>query len=324
VAVDESEPNVDFTGWAPIIGRWDLEPDRARYRGPESASGEPAVGLLRAPDSLGLTAGRISTILEFPADQEEEPQGRIVFGFNPRSQHHYSAGLGGYGSLYCVEELVPREGYVPLATWGRAEALQRDRPYLVSVYLRGQSVALDVDDVVIADVALPTSLQGAYLGLTARGIGAVEFTHFVADGQTPEAFVVMKYGEPFDTLYNEVIGPVCLEMGYFPVRADEYAGPGLIMQDILSGIRDASVVIAEITPVNANVFYELGYTHATGKPTILLADRDEVAQLPFDISGHRCIFYNDTIGGKPRVEADLRRHLDSLTYGGPAPEPPAG
>lgn len=69
------------------------------------------------------------------------------------------------------------------------------------------------------------------------------------------------------------------------------------------------MVIAEITPVNANVYYELGYADAIGKPTILLADRQQVDRLPFDLSGFRCIFYNDTIGGKDRVESDLRRYL---------------
>jgi hypothetical protein len=31
------------------------------------------------------------------------------------------------------------------------------------------------------------------------------------------------------------------------------------MQDVISGINEASIVIAEITASNPNVFYELGY-----------------------------------------------------------------
>jgi hypothetical protein len=71
------------------------------------------------------------------------------------------------------------------------------------------------------------------------------------------------------------------------------------------------VVIAEITPVNANVFYELGYAHALGKDTILLAERGK--QLPFDVSGYRCIFYDNTIGGKQHVEESLRKHLRNIS-----------
>lgn len=72
----------------------------------------------------------------------------------------------------------------------------------------------------------------------------------------------------------------------------------------------ADVVIAEISPVNANVFYEVGYAHARQTPTILLARRGE--QLPFDVSGYRTIFYENTIGGKDDVAADLRRHLANI------------
>ena len=73
---------------------------------------------------------------------------------------------------------------------------------------------------------------------------------------------------------------------------------------------DSEVVIAEISSSNANVFYELGYAHALDKPTVLLARRGEV--LPFDVSGYRVIFYDDTIGGKSEVEATLDQHLANI------------
>lgn len=55
-------------------------------------------------------------------------------------------------------------------------------------------------------------------------------------------------------------------------------------------------MIADITPDNPNVFYEVGYAHAMETPTILLKDR----------SGGR------TIAGKSGVEAALERHLSAL------------
>jgi hypothetical protein len=70
------------------------------------------------------------------------------------------------------------------------------------------------------------------------------------------------------------------------------------------------VIIAEITPANPNVFYELGHSHATEKPAILLAERGR--PLPFDVSGFRVIFYDDSIGGKRQVEDELRRHLKAI------------
>jgi nucleoside 2-deoxyribosyltransferase len=49
----------------------------------------------------------------------------------------------------------------------------------------------------------------------------------------------------------------------------------MILHDVAQGIVDARVIVAEITPPNQNVFYELGYAHALGKPTILLAEREK-------------------------------------------------
>ena len=84
----------------------------------------------------------------------------------------------------------------------------------------------------------------------------------------------------------------------------------MILHDIAQGIIDATIVVAEITPANQNVFYELGYAHALGKPTILLAERGK--QLPFDISGFRVLFYDNTIAGKKQIEEGFRRHLEAI------------
>ena len=90
--------------------------------------------------------------------------------------------------------------------------------------------------------------------------------------------------------------------------------PGIVLQDMLTGILTSDVVIAEVTPQNANVFYELGYAHALGKPTILMAEHPENMSvgLPFDISGYRCIFYENAIRGKSEVEEALGRHLRNI------------
>ena len=114
----------------------------------------------------------------------------------------------------------------------------------------------------------------------------------------------------FEELYKEVIEPVTKSFGLRPYRADEVFGPGNIIDDIIRGIETAQIVIAEITPPNENVFYEVGYAHALKKPTILLADRTK--KLPFDLSGRRCLFYENSIGGKTRVEEGLRKHLEAI------------
>ncbi len=66
-----------------------------------------------------------------------------------------------------------------------------------------------------------------------------------------------------------------------------------------------AVVIAEITPSNPNVYYEVGYADALNKPLILIADRKEGLK-PLDVRGYRTIFFEDSIGGKNKIENDFR------------------
>ncbi len=130
--------------------------------------------------------------------------------------------------------------------------------------------------------------------------------------EKPTAFSIMKFEKDFDDLYHDVIIPVCKDFGYESIRADECYTSSTIIQDIIQGIADASLVIADITMDNPNVFYELGYAHALNKPTILLADTNKRDRLPFDISGYRTIFYENSIGGKKEIDALLRKYVENF------------
>jgi hypothetical protein len=71
-----------------------------------------------------------------------------------------------------------------------------------------------------------------------------------------------------------------------------------------------AVVIAEITPLNANVFYELGFADALNNPLVILAQAG--TKLPFDIQGYRVVFYEDIIGGEVELLNNLRKQLRVL------------
>jgi hypothetical protein len=55
----------------------------------------------------------------------------------------------------------------------------------------------------------------------------------------------------------------------------------------------------------------VGYAHARGKPTILIADRG-IEKLPFDVSPFRTLFYENSIDGKRRIEEGLRKHIKAI------------
>ena len=90
--------------------------------------------------------------------------------------------------------------------------------------------------------------------------------------------------------------------GFNPIRIDEVAGPNPILADIKRHVAEAAVVIAEITPLNANVFYELGYADALNKPLVIVPQA--ATKLPFDVQGYRTVFYEDVIGGEVTLAAN--------------------
>ena len=240
----------------------------------------------------------------------DENAGRLLIGYNTLTGGYYSVGLGGYHRAYLIDEHVPGRGWQAVKHEGRARQLDGSTAYRVTADIRGQRLRLTVDRIEVIDQRLPHPLEGHQAGLFAWGPGPVTFQNVDWSMNRPRAFVVMQFTEPFDSLYAEVIGPVCEGLQLDAYRADEVFRPGLILQDVISGLVESDVIIAEISPTNANVFYELGYAHARNTPTVLLARRG--GELPFDVSGHRVIFYDDSIAGKSEVEDSLKRHLSSI------------
>ena len=291
--------------WAAISGTWSFPESGVEYTGPEDASQPVGVAL----SSRRLRNGRMSASIRLRNPTEDA--GRLLLGYNTVTGGYYSAGLGGYGRAYVIDEHVPGRRWQAIAHEGHVSQLGGSTAYDVQVEIGGQRLRLGVDGIDLLDRHLPHPLEGYQAGLFAWGAGPVTFENVIwsAVGR-PRAFVVMEFTEPFDSLYAEVVRPVCEDLELDPYRADDVFRPGLILQDIISGLVESDVIIAEITPANANVFYELGYAHARNTPTVLLARRN--GTLPFDISGHRVIFYDDSIRGKPEVETALKRHLRSI------------
>lgn len=73
-------------------------------------------------------------------------------------------------------------------------------------------------------------------------------------------------------------------------RADEDTLPGMITDKLINDLHDADIVVADLSELNPNAFYELGIRHATEKPTIHMATVG--TKLPFDNLGHRTIFFD--------------------------------
>ena len=93
-----------------------------------------------------------------------------------------------------------------------------------------------------------------------------------------------------DTLFKHVIAPVCQECAFEPIRIDKENTNGSLTDEIITHIKTDDLVIADITDLNPNAFYEIGYRAALKKPAIHLMSKN--TDIPFDVSSIRTFMYD--------------------------------
>jgi hypothetical protein len=299
--------------WAALTGLWDFSGDSAWYLegSPGAVTAGKPLGVGLAISNLQMSDGTARIVVRFADLPDESQAAGLMIGYQSNRDRYVLAQLGASDAAYSLSEWDPDGfGWRPIVATGLKRNLQSERDYVLEVRILGQKVRISVDGVKVIDHILSGPLSGSQVGLSASGPAKIAFTKFVVESERPRVFVAMQYGEPFDTIYRDVVKPEGDRLHLQIVRVDELAGPGIIFEDIKRQISESKIVIAEITASNQNVFYELGYAHALNKPTILLAQRGK--ELPFDIRSYRVIFYDDSIGGKSDVEQNLDKHLRAV------------
>ena len=118
----------------------------------------------------------------------------------------------------------------------------------------------------------------------------------------PFAFVLMPFSKEFDDAYELAIKPACELAGAYAERVDKQIFTGSILERVFNQISKADIIVADMSERNPNVFYEVGYAHALGKPTILLTRSAD--DIPFDLKHYPHIVYNDRL-------TDLKRDLEA-------------
>jgi hypothetical protein len=101
-------------------------------------------------------------------------------------------------------------------------------------------------------------------------------------------FVLMPFKEVWSRATWGTIRSALAHYGVTCRRADDFHGQ-IIIEDIWKAINDASLIIADVTRRNANVFYELGIAHTLGKDVLLLTQ--STGDIPFDTNRFRHIVY---------------------------------
>ncbi|MEA2361907.1 MAG: hypothetical protein QOD71_1052 [Thermoleophilaceae bacterium] len=129
------------------------------------------------------------------------------------------------------------------------------------------------------------------------------------DLMRPRAFVVSPFGhkeiraaadgEPavevdFDELYELLLRPALDQAGIEPFRADQEAGAGDIRTDMFFELVTADVVLADISILNPNVFYELGVRHGIAQRGVFMV-HGGWSRRPFDVAPDRTFGYEGAL-----------------------------
>ena len=134
----------------------------------------------------------------------------------------------------------------------------------------------------------------------------------------PMVFVIMPFNDDLLALYDELKRQFGEKFNF--KNAGDLDNQQNILQDIVEGIYQSSVVIADLTGLNANVFYELGLAHAMNKKVIIISQ--DIGELPFDIKSYRANEYSLQFNKLPILIDELKKLLfgaidNSVKYGNP-------
>jgi hypothetical protein len=104
-------------------------------------------------------------------------------------------------------------------------------------------------------------------------------------------FVIQPFDRAkFDKRYRDCFEPAIRAADLEPYRVDGDPSADILIASIEDGIRNASACLVEISSDNPNVWYELGYAIALGKPVVMICS-EERQKFPFDIQHRNVITY---------------------------------
>lgn len=122
----------------------------------------------------------------------------------------------------------------------------------------------------------------------------------------PHIFVAMPFADEMDDIFHYGIQGAVNAAGFLCERADLSTFTGDVMEWVKKRISSATLVVADLSDANPNVYLEVGYAWGCGRPTVLLVK--DTSQLKFDVKGQRCLVYQKI----KDLETSLRSELVGL------------
>lgn len=145
--------------------------------------------------------------------------------------------------------------------------------------------------------------QGGALGIDGAGAHRKE---------RPHVFVAMPFKEEMEDVFYYGIQNSVHTIDYLCERIDQETFTGDILDRLKKRIETASLLIADLTDDNPNVFLEIGYAWGKGRPTLLVVRDEANKPLRFDVQGQKCIKYKSI----KSLETALTKMLGELKKDG--------
>lgn len=121
-------------------------------------------------------------------------------------------------------------------------------------------------------------------------------------------YSIMSFKPEFNDVF-EIFSSICAKNDYKAIRTDKDPNFNPITSRILEGIRQSDFVIADVSEMSPNVFYEIGFAKGINRQVIITAKID--TPLPFDIKDLQVIYY-DRLNLKETLEPKLEKWVSSV------------
>jgi hypothetical protein len=123
-------------------------------------------------------------------------------------------------------------------------------------------------------------------------------------------FVAMSFDESPRDVYKIGIEAAIEGCGLRSIRLDEETFSGKICEQILTEIRRAQYVIAEVTHHQPSVYFEAGYSLALGKTVIWCCRDEDFEEVHFDTRQYPHIVWKEASD----LDGQLRRKLEYFAF----------
>lgn len=124
-------------------------------------------------------------------------------------------------------------------------------------------------------------------------------------------FVIQPFdkGGAFDKRYADVFVPAIEGAGLEPYRVDKDPSATILIEVIEENIRNSEACLADISADNPNVWYELGYAFAAGRPVVMVASESSKG-FPFDVRHRKIITYlTESMQDFQMLQDQIKEHL---------------